>query len=141
MPIGRHVVIWGGGLVGVEIAEFLAERERAVTVLEEGPVVGLPMAMPRRFAAVRQATAHGVALVRNAELAEIRRDVVVYRAGDEERAVRADTVVLAGGVKPDTEFGDDLRKAGFDVRMVGDAHDVGYIEGAVHSAWTVVGTL
>lgn len=141
MPIGRHVVIWGGGLVGLELAEFLAERDRKVTVLEEGPILGLPMAMPRRFAAVQQAIAHGVALFRNAKLTDIRRDVVVYRVGDEERTVRADTVVLAGGVEPDTKFADDLRSAGFDVKVVGDAEDVAYIEGAVHSAWAVAGAL
>jgi NADPH-dependent 2,4-dienoyl-CoA reductase/sulfur reductase-like enzyme len=131
----------GGGLVGLELAEFLAERNRRVTVLEEGPVLGLPMAIPRRFATVAAATAHGVALVRNAHVTEIRRDSVVYRVGEEERTTRADTVVLAGGVHPDTRLADELRTTGLDVRVVGDAGDVGYIEGAVHSAWRVAADL
>ena len=36
MPVGKRVVIVGGGLVGVELAEFLLDRGRHVTVLEEG---------------------------------------------------------------------------------------------------------
>lgn len=141
MPIGRHVVIWGGGLVGLELAEFLAQRGRQVTVLEEGPALGLPMAMPRRFASVAAANGYGVTLLRNAKLVEIRSDSVVYRARDEESTARADTVVLAAGVRADSSFADELRSIGFDVRVVGDAEEVGYIDGAVHSAWDVAGAL
>lgn len=34
MPVGRRVTVIGGGLVGVELAAFLAERGRKVTLLE-----------------------------------------------------------------------------------------------------------
>ena len=34
------VVVVGGGLVGLELAEFLAERGRRVTVVEEGDKLG-----------------------------------------------------------------------------------------------------
>ena len=40
MPIGKNVVVLGGGLVGLELAEFLAERSRTVTVIEEGATSG-----------------------------------------------------------------------------------------------------
>ncbi|MEO9222416.1 MAG: FAD-dependent oxidoreductase, partial [Mycobacteriaceae bacterium] len=137
MPLGPHVVVIGGGLVGLELAEFLAERRRTVTVLEEGRVLGLPMAIPRRLAAVGAAKHAGIELVRKATLTEIREDQVVYTVGDEVRTAPAETVVLAGGVRPDTTFADELRAAGLDVRMVGDAEQVDYIFGAVHSAWRV----
>lgn len=137
MPVGRNVVVVGGGLVGLELAEFLAERRRTVTVLEEGAVLGLPMALPRRLAAVGAAKHAGVDLVRKATLSEIRPDHVVYEVGGEVRTVAAQTVVLAGGVRPDTTLADELRATGLDVRMVGDAEQVDYIFGAVHSAWRV----
>ena len=34
-----------------------------------------------------------------------------------------------------------LRAAGLDVRVLGDAGDLGYIEGAIHSAWSVAAAL
>ena len=135
MPIGKRVVVVGGGLVGLELAEFLAERDRQVTVLEEGPSLGLPMAMPRRWTAVRKAEQHGVTLVRNAELVEIGAATLSYRVGDDQRTVDADAVVIAGGVRPDSGVADRLAGAGFEVHTIGDAHEVGYIEGAIHSAW------
>jgi 2,4-dienoyl-CoA reductase-like NADH-dependent reductase (Old Yellow Enzyme family)/NADPH-dependent 2,4-dienoyl-CoA reductase/sulfur reductase-like enzyme len=137
MPIGSQVVVLGGGLVGLELAEFLAERGRAVTVLEPGPALGLAMAMPRRWTAVRRATEHGVTLVRNAAVVEITAHEVVYRVGDDEQRVTATDVVVADEVRPDRSLADELRAAGFQVEVVGDAAEVGYIDGAIHSAWSV----
>lgn len=135
LPLGKHVVVLGGGLVGLELAEFLAERGRTVTVLEDGPVLGLPMASPRRWTAVRRASEHGVTLHRSAEVRSIGDETVEFVAEGRERSVRADSVVIASGIRPSTQLADDLTRAGFDVVVIGDARDVGYIDGAVHSAW------
>jgi NADPH-dependent 2,4-dienoyl-CoA reductase/sulfur reductase-like enzyme len=137
MPVGKRVVVIGGGLVGLELAEFLAERGRLVTVLEEGPHMGLPMAMPRRWTAVNKATKHGVVLVRDAVVVSIDKVSVRYRNGDDEFEVRGDTVVVASQVEPDMSLADSLRDLGIRVQVVGDAMAVGYIEGAMHTAHEV----
>ena len=139
MPVGRRVVVIGGTLVGLELAEFLAERGRKVVVLEEGAQAGLPMAMPRRWTAVRNASQHGVDIVRNATVVSISDVHVRYRVDDKEFEVRGDTVVVASCVEPDRSFADSLKAGlpGVDVRVVGDAARVGYIEGAMHSAHEV----
>ena len=138
MPIGKRVVVIGGGLVGLELAEFLAERGRTVTVLEEGAHFGLPMAMPRRWTAVRNVTAHGVVLRRDAVVQEITAEAVRVRiAGGELETIAADDVIVAAHVQRDTSFADLLAAEGFTVRVVGDADNVGYIEGAIHSAWAI----
>jgi 2,4-dienoyl-CoA reductase-like NADH-dependent reductase (Old Yellow Enzyme family)/thioredoxin reductase len=137
MPLGDDVVVWGGGLVGVELAEFLAERGRRVTVLERGEKLAVEMAHPRRARALHEARQHGVELVTGAELVEIDPRVVTYRVGDQTRSVTADQVVLAAGVVPDTGLADVLGAAGFEVHVVGDAAEVGYIQGAVRSGYLV----
>ena len=137
MPVGKRVVVIGGSLVGLELAEFLAERGRRVTVLEGGPHMGLPMAMPRRWTAVRKTSMHGVTLVRKAEVVSINKAAVRYRSGDQEFEARGDTVIVASEVSPDSTVADRLRAAGLNVSVVGDAADVGYIEGAMHSAHEV----
>ena len=40
MPISKKIVIIGGDLVGLELAEFLVERGRSVVVLEPGSSLG-----------------------------------------------------------------------------------------------------
>ena len=134
MPVGRRVVVVGGGLVGLELAEFLAERGRKVTVLEEGPHLGLPMAMPRRWTAVIKATKHGVVLVRDATVVSIDKVSVRYRVGEDEFEVRGDSVVVASQVEPDVQLAELLRDLGIRVQVVGDALNIGYIEGAIHTA-------
>ena len=135
MPIGKNVVVVGGGLVGVELAEFLAERKRKVTVLESGEKFGIEMAHPRRARALHEARGHGVSFVASAELVAIRSGEVDFRVDETIQTIRADDVVLASGVLPDESLADLFRSAGFDVRVVGDASTVGYIEGAVRSGY------
>ena len=151
MPIGERVVILGGGLVGVELADFMAERGRGVTVLEPGPVVGVGMAHPRRWRAVHEARLHGVTFVTNAELVDITTTDVGYRtpaadgAGDiADVRVAADTVIVAGGVHPDPTLADRLRSdpsISAEIHVVGDAGDVGYIAGAIRTAHDLALTL
>jgi NADPH-dependent 2,4-dienoyl-CoA reductase/sulfur reductase-like enzyme len=141
MPVGSRVVVIGGGLVGLELAEFLAERGRHVTVLESGKNLGLPMAMPRRWRAVGRATEHGVVLVRSAEVLEITAKVVRYRVGDETAEVAADDVIVASEVRSDDHLARELSAAGIEVHLIGDAASVGYIEGAMHSAFAVATAL
>ena len=135
MPIGKRVVVVGGGLVGVELAEYLAERGRRVTVLEEGDRVGMEMAHPRRARAVHEARSHGVVFVTGSELVEITRSAVTYRVGEDTITTPADAVVIASGVHPDSSVAQQLADDGFEVRIVGDASSVGYIEGAIRSGY------
>ncbi len=141
LPLGHDVVVLGGGLVGLELAEFAAERGRNVTVLEPGPAIGLPMASPRRWTAVRRAGEHGVTLHRSAEVLAVNADDVEFRVDGEDHVVRADSVVIAGGVEPSTALADQLSAEGFEVHVIGDAGAVGYIDGAVHSAWELARSL
>jgi NADPH-dependent 2,4-dienoyl-CoA reductase/sulfur reductase-like enzyme len=141
MPIGKHVVVVGGGLVGVELAEYLAERGRAVTVLEAGDKLGLEMAHPRRARALFEARSRSVEFVTNAELLGITESGVSYRIGDESRTVRADAVVIASGVHADTAVAQQLIDDGFEVHVVGDAGSVGYIEGAIRTGYVTARSL
>ncbi|MCX6509323.1 MAG: FAD-dependent oxidoreductase [Actinobacteria bacterium] len=135
MPIGKRVVVVGGGLVGVELAEYLAERGRTVTVLEEGDKLGVEMAHPRRARALFEARNHGVSFITGAQLDGITESGVSYHVGDEAHTVRSDAVVIASGVHADESIAEQLRADGFDVHVVGDAASVGYIEGAVRTGY------
>ena len=141
MPVRKQVVVIGGGLVGLGLAEFLAERRRQVTVLEPGAALGLPMASPRRWTAVRRAREHGVRLVRDAVVTEITATDVAYRVGDQDERVAAGSVIVATEVTPSAGLAEDLWALGVEVHVVGDAGTVGYIEGAIHSAWPVAASL
>ena len=98
LPMGKDVVVIGGSLVGLELAEFLAERGRNVTLIEEGQQLGIPMAMPRRWTAVRHAKHVGVNIHRNSTVQRITKEHVEFRSGDKTLTAPADMVVVASGV-------------------------------------------
>ncbi|ROZ50352.1 FAD-binding protein [Rhodococcus sp. WS3] len=135
LPMGKDVVVIGGSLVGLELAEFLAERGRNVTLIEEGQQLGIPMAMPRRWTAVRHAKHVGVNIHRNSTVQRITKEHVEFRSGDKTLTAPADMVVVASGVSAQAPLADALAGVVPDVRVVGDASEVDYIEGAMHTAW------
>jgi 2,4-dienoyl-CoA reductase (NADPH2) len=141
MPVGKRVVVVGGGLVGAELAEFLCERGREVVVLEEGPTLAKEMAHPRRWRVLHELRAHGVRLVANARVLEIGEKAVRFEVAAKEGAaalaeeVAADTVILATGLEPNPEPAQLLREAGVPVIEIGDATGVGYLEGAIHAGY------
>jgi 2,4-dienoyl-CoA reductase-like NADH-dependent reductase (Old Yellow Enzyme family)/ribulose 1,5-bisphosphate synthetase/thiazole synthase len=140
MPLGEHVVILGGGLVGLELAEFLAERDRRVTVLELDAFMGTEMAHPRRWRALHQLRKHGVRLETKAVVREITASHVYVAIADaHEERVRADHVIVASGVVPDSrvaaQLSDTFQQLGCAVSVIGDAAQLGYIQGAVRSGY------
>ncbi|MET8796879.1 FAD-dependent oxidoreductase [Nocardia sp. NPDC004568] len=137
LPIGKNVVVIGGSLVGLELAEFLAERGRNVTLLEEGRQLGVPMAMPRRWTAVRHAGEVGVHLHRGATVLRITETHVEFRLGDRVTTAPADMVVVASDVSARARLAEALVGTVPEIHVVGDAAKVDYIQGAIHTAWKV----
>ena len=140
MPIGSQVVILGGGLVGLELAEFLVERGRQVTVLEEGSKFGLEMAHPRRWRVLDDLRSSGVSLVSNAVVRTIDEKEVVYEIASGTSAATvhrtpADSVLVATGLEADAETTRSLRATGVPIREIGDASGPGYLEGAIHDGF------
>ncbi|MDH3336209.1 MAG: FAD-dependent oxidoreductase [Gammaproteobacteria bacterium] len=134
MPLGKRVVLIGGGLVGLELAEYLVERGRTVTVLEESPNLGAELAIVRRARVLHMLREDGVTMVKSAKIVDITADEVVYSADGETRSVAADNVIISTGARGDSSLVDELTAAGLPTSAIGDCVDVGYIEGAMLSA-------
>ncbi len=134
MPIGRRVAVVGGGIVGLELAEFLVERGRQVSVLEEGPDFAPQMAIPRRWRTLHILREHGAELLPRVRIQRFTdAGVEIESAEGEKRLVAAHHVLLATGVVPDQRLVQALAPLGLETHLVGDAEHVGYLEGAILS--------
>jgi len=132
MPLGDTVAIIGGELVGIELAEFLVERGRKVTVIEPAPRLGKGLLLVRRMRILSELREHGVDLCGGAKDIAIEPGGVRFTdAAGAARRVSADQVIVAMGARGDTTLADRLRTEGFTVETVGDCNGVGYIEGAI----------
>jgi len=82
-----------------------------------------------------------VTILRTTTVVEIRpHEVVVRDAEGTTLAVPATDVVVARATSGG-ELAEPLRAAGLDVRVIGDAAEVGYLEGAFHTAWAAAAAL
>lgn len=136
MPLGKRVAIIGGGLVGLELAEFLVDRGRQVTVLEEGPSLGRELSIVRRWRVLDSLRQHKAELLTQATVTEIGSKAVTYTTQDgETRSLPADSVVLAIGARPDDRLARELESVRVPVITAGDGAAIGYIEGALASGF------
>jgi 2,4-dienoyl-CoA reductase (NADPH2) len=133
MPVGKNVAIVGGGLVGVELAEFLAERGRQVSVIEEQEKFGVELALVRRWRVLHELKELGVIMINKAAVRNIGESTVELDIDGAPVDIDADTVILASGARGDSSLAEQVRELGIEVHIAGDCGDVGYIEGAMHS--------
>lgn len=135
MPVGKQVVIIGGELVGLELAEFLHERGRQVTVVDDIMQFGRGLSPTRRSVMLEHMPDDGIVLHEGASEIAIGTTAVTFTTADGDTVeAPADTVIIAKGAEPNTGLHDDLTAAGVEAYMVGDCQGVGYILGAVRSA-------
>ena len=71
MPLSKNIVVIGGDLVGLELAEFLVERGRTVKVLEPSAYLGPNLSIVRRSRFVHMLKERGVDLLTNVMIKEI----------------------------------------------------------------------
>ncbi|MBV1918198.1 MAG: NAD(P)/FAD-dependent oxidoreductase [Sphingomonadaceae bacterium] len=135
MPLGNRVVIIGGELVGLELAEFLHERGRSVTVVDDAVRFGKGLQIVRRMRILQELAENGVQLEAGASDIVIGKEAVGWINGEGAlQEAPCDTVIVAKGACGDSTLADTLRDKGYLVHTIGDAGGVGYIEGAIQGA-------
>ena len=140
MPIGKRIVIVGGGLVGAELAEFLAERGRSITLVEEGQLFASEMAHPRRWRVLHDLRQAGVELLDQARVDRITPGAVELTLSpesekSESRQIQAENVIVTLGLEANPGLSRDLEADGVRVISIGDCTGVGYIEGAIEEGF------
>ena len=134
MPLSKKIVIIGGDLVGLELAEFLIERGRKVKVLEPGSSLGQNLSIVRRSRIVHTLKEHGVEMLTNVNIKEITDLHVIYEDLGAEFSEPVDQVIIAMGANSDLGLLNELKKLNIPVTAIGDCDEIGYIHGAIADA-------
>lgn len=136
--VGKRVVVAGGGLVGLETADFLAEKKLAatVTVIEMLPTLARDMpAAPRNYMLQVLLPKGGVKTVTNMHIQEITIAGVIALDNTWKRHLfECDTVVNALGYTANRELGEALQGIVGELYNIGDSVKPGNILTAVHDA-------
>ena len=134
MPLSKNIIIIGGDLVGLELAEFLIERGRKVTVLEPSSSLGPNLSIVRRSRVVHLLKEHGATLLTNVQINEITKAGVLYEHNKEAHLAKADQVIIAMGANPNLDLANALQTRNIRSTAIGDCTSVGYIHGAIADA-------
>ena len=123
---GQKVLVIGGGMTGVETADYMAEHNKAVTIVEMRPDIALDEASAPRFFLIPRLREHGVNWLVNATVKAILPDGVTYEQDGAEHTLSGyDTIVLALGVRPNNPLEDVVKALGKPYCVIGDASQPG----------------
>jgi 2,4-dienoyl-CoA reductase (NADPH2) len=124
LPIGKNVVIIGGGLHGLELAEFLTKRGRKVTILEAGDMLGEGMVGVLFGHLMTWFAKKGVAAITGVKEVEIAKEGVNIVTKDGKKSyIKADTVVPAIPLSADLGLFKSLEGKVPEVYAVGDCKE------------------
>ena len=105
---GQRVVVVGGGQVGIETADFLAEKGKTVTILEMLDKLGPDLGVTVRWIAMKKLSERGIKATPGARVLEITPTGVTYEKDGATQSVDAETVVLAVGARAEKKLMEDL---------------------------------
>lgn len=139
---GHNVVIVGGGLTGTEMAVAYAQEGKSVTlveylddILQTGPAVP----QPNRMMLIDLLEHHKVKVITGCKLtgANEHGAMVEMRESGEQLQLDCDSVVVAIGMKSNSDMLKELYGCGAQVYNVGDSKNVANIIGATSAAYEV----
>jgi pyruvate/2-oxoglutarate dehydrogenase complex dihydrolipoamide dehydrogenase (E3) component len=119
--VGRKVVIAGGGMVGCETAEFLAEKGHEVTIASQSDIIGKDLEQTVRRYLLKRLENYGVKMLTNAKTMEIKTDQVILGTYGKEWSIECDSVILAKGASPNRELVKSIRAIFPNFFLIGDA--------------------
>lgn len=125
--VGLRVLVVGGGMVGCETADFLAELGHKVSVVEYRDSLGADMIAEHRKEILKDFTEYHVEQITNTKVTKFFPDGIEYLPVDEENAVTPqtmrgfDSIVLALGYAKHDPLSEELKAQGIETYVVGDA--------------------
>jgi NAD(H)-dependent 7beta-hydroxy-3-oxo-delta4-cholenoic acid oxidoreductase len=125
----RNIVVLGGGMVGCEVADFLAERgdnivvgRRAVTIVTRQRDVALDMLPEPRQLLLERLREKDVRFITRATTKEILDDAVLLDKDGQEISISGlDSIIIARGAKSADELSGKIRDEVAEVYVIGDA--------------------
>jgi 2,4-dienoyl-CoA reductase-like NADH-dependent reductase (Old Yellow Enzyme family)/thioredoxin reductase len=135
--VGENVAVIGGGMIGVETAEYLAMQGKKVTVVEMLKSVATDVGPSMRWGLLTRL--HKMVKVMTlTKVIEVKDNaIVVIDQDDNQTEIPADTVVVAAGLKAQKDLCNVMDQTGIEYYEIGCCSEPGQIAEAVADAFAV----
>lgn len=121
VDIGNRVIVVGGGFVGCELADFLADKGKKVTVIEILPQLASEIFLPVANLLAQRLKEKGVQTFTEVKEEEITDKGIEIIDKDRKRiSIKADDVVIAAGAVPDKSLIESLNGQVPELYKIGD---------------------
>ena len=135
--VGDKVVIIGGGLIGCETAEFLADKGKKTTILVRRERIANDVGRASRWVLVQRVRNAGIGIETDLLVEEITKDGVRGSRNGGPEFFPADTVVLARGFLPDKELAAKLQDKVPVIHLIGDCAEPRMIKEAIEEGFRI----
>jgi pyruvate/2-oxoglutarate dehydrogenase complex dihydrolipoamide dehydrogenase (E3) component len=132
---GKEVLILGGGMVGLETAEFLSSNGCRVTVVEMLPKPAADMEGTSRALLLERLPASGICLKLSTKVEQVRDGRVWVESEEGKGCLEAETIVLALGAHPNKEILQALKGKVSQLFAVGDCLEPRRAREAIHEGF------
>lgn len=130
--VGDSVIVVGGGLVGCEVAHFLALSGKKIKIVEMMEDVATSLDFMTKFWLMEEMNKQGIEILTKTRIKELTgKGAIVNDPEGNEKELTADTVVIAVGVASVNDLEKQLEDIDADVYTIGDAKKVSKIMGAI----------
>ncbi len=139
---GKRVAVIGGGLVGCELALYLQEQDKQVTiveVLDRILAVNRPLCHANSDMLEALVPFKGIKTITSVKATDFNGTTLVLQGKDGKQELEVDTVVLAIGYSPENELYEQLRHKLPKIHVLGDARRVANIMYAIWDTYEVAG--
>ena len=143
IPEKEKIVVIGGELVGCEVADFLAEKGKQVTVTRRGKEMAEHMNPFVKTPLMRRMNELNIEMLTGVEYLEITDEGLRILDRDKtEKLIEADHIVLAAGSKPNRGLVEKIRQLTTEyIYEVGDCVEPRMLWNAIHEGAKVARTL
>ena len=142
MPVGKRVVIIGGGLQGCELAEFLVKRGRKVTMVDTSPNLGEGLVDMDKGHFFVWLAGKGVTTLAGVKYEEVTDEgLVVTTKKGERQLLEADSILTALPLSPNTGLFDSLKGKVPEVYSIGDSREPRLIIDAIAEGYQIGNTV
>lgn len=135
--VGEKVVVLGGGMVGCETAELLAEKGRDVTIVAMRKRIGDDIGPATRRGTLMRLARNGVRIETEVRVEEITDKGVRGTRNGAPEIFEGDSIVLAKGASSDKELAMELEGRVTEMHLIGDCVEPQRIMEAIRDGFHV----
>jgi NADPH-dependent 2,4-dienoyl-CoA reductase/sulfur reductase-like enzyme len=135
--IKERIVVVGGGLIGCETAEFLAERYKDIIILEMLESIGSDIGPTLRPHILERLKAADIQIEVGVKIIEINEKGVMGLRNGSSEFFNAGTIVIAVGMKSENQLAENLKATVPEIHIIGDCINPRRIREAITEGYSV----